>query len=68
MKARSALRGKKLDFYCKTAKTTTHEFGPDDKRVFCHGLIDMRYEELVPECRVCGAHVDKAQSPERDGE
>lgn len=28
---------------------------------YCHGLVDMRTEFLLPECEECPIHVDKAQ-------
>ena len=35
---RTQLRGKPLEPYCKSANTTTHEFGKRDNRVYCYGL------------------------------
>lgn len=37
---RAQLRGEPLYWFCNRAKTTTHEYGQHDNRVFCHGFID----------------------------
>ncbi len=54
---RSVQRGSKLLEDCKKAKTSTNECGPNDGRVFCHGLIDNSTEEALEECKKCGAWV-----------
>lgn len=54
MKTRAQLRGKKLDIDCRTAHTTTHEFGISDDRVFCYGLYDPK------NCINCAAYVENA--------
>lgn len=56
MKNRAIQRGKPLDKDCYGCKTTTHEYGPSDDRVFCYGLVDMASDELFEKCRVCGAY------------
>ena len=61
-KTRADLRGKPLDKFCHKAKTTTHERGPDDNRVFCFGLIDLMTDEYIDACRSCGALVWNEQS------
>lgn len=55
MISRAKLRGKKLDEDCKRACTTTNEYGPDDDRVFCYGLIDCSTDDLIEKCRNCKA-------------
>jgi len=63
MTGRSAMRGKKLDDDCRKAHTSTHEYGPEDTRVFCYGLIDLMNDETIPKCRECGAFAYNAQPP-----
>lgn len=41
---RAKLRGKPLDSDCKTAHTSTGEYGNDDRRVFC---LQPRYYKVV---------------------
>lgn len=53
---RATLRGKPLDDDCKKAKISKHEYGMNDNRCFCYGLIDMSTEELLPKCIKCGAY------------
>lgn len=55
MISRAKLRGKELDNDCKTAHTTSHEYGLDDDRVFCYGLIDYSTDELIEKCKNCKA-------------
>ena len=57
---RVKLRGKPLDADCKAAKTTTHECGPNDDRVFCYGLYDKRYDAPYEKCYDCKAFVENA--------
>lgn len=38
--SRAQLRGQPLDPVCKRAKTTSGEYGAEDKRVFCYGMGD----------------------------
>ena len=45
MISRKQLRGKGLDKDCKTAHTTSHEYGLDDDRVFCYGQEDTATDE-----------------------
>lgn len=54
---RAQLRGKNLDENCALAQTTTHEYGPKDNRIYCHGLVDLRCDEILPKCRECRAYV-----------
>lgn len=55
---RDKVRGKPLDHDCYNARISRYEYGPDDPRVFCYGLIDMMNDELIDKCRKCAAHVD----------
>lgn len=60
---RAELRGRRLDSDCYGARTTKHEFGPDDERVFCYGLLDCD-EIYAGECCECGAFVWNALPPD----
>lgn len=62
-KTRAELRGRRLDAACHEARTTKHEFGPDDERVFCYGLLDCD-EVYADECCECGAFVWNALPPD----
>lgn len=57
MISRAKIRGEKLDEDCKRAYTTSHEYGPDDDRVFCYGLFDYSNDEFIEKCKNCKAHV-----------
>lgn len=57
---RATLRGKPLDDGCKKAVTTTGEYGKEDKRVYCYGLIRGIYDDVCKECRECKAYVYNA--------
>lgn len=59
---RSELRGKRLNENCYKAKISKYEYGRNDKRKFCYGLIDMMTDELIDECKECKAHVNYAES------
>lgn len=65
---RAILRGKPLDRDCISANTTTGEFGNDDRRVFCYGLIDTMTDEYLMKCKKCGAFVYNAKPLEVDDE
>lgn len=65
--SRAILRGKPLDRDCKSANTTTGEFGNDDKRVFCYGYTDAMTEEYLTKCKECGAFVYNAKPLEVSG-
>ena len=58
---RARLRGKPLDEDCKSTNRTTGEFGNDDRRVFCYGLIDAMTDEYLTKCKECGAFVYNAK-------
>lgn len=57
MISRAKLRGKKLDEDCKSCYTSTNEYGQDDDRVFCYGLVDYSTDELIEKCKNCKALV-----------
>lgn len=59
---RAHLRGKPLFDFCKKAKTTTHECGKDDNRIFCYGILGEFADSNAPndcrqECKNCNAWV-----------
>lgn len=64
MISRAKIRGCKLDKDCKLAHTTTHEYGPDDDRVFCYGICDIEPDFLAEKCKRCKAHIDNIEPPE----
>lgn len=49
---------------CKRAYTSTNEYGPDDDRVFCYGLVDYSTDELIEKCKNCKALVWNATPPQ----
>lgn len=65
---RAKLRGAPLELFCKRAHTTTHEYGQDDDRVFCYGIVNCMNDELLSDCRNCKAHVDNAEPPKEANE
>ena len=59
---RAQLRGKALDDDCRKAYRVTHEYGPEDKRVYCFGLCAAERDfEALPKCTGCGAYVENAK-------
>ena len=61
MTSRAKLRGKPLDSDCMRAYRTTHEYGMEDDRVYCYGLLEgMGDWSIRKKCRTCGAYVDNA--------
>lgn len=60
---RADMRGEPLDKRCYRARTTTHEYGQDDDRTFCYGLVrpDCEEEPFLPYCVDCGALVLNAK-------
>ena len=64
--SRETLRGKHLDPMCKIAHTTTNEYGPNDKRVFCYGILNAMTEETTEWCKKCGAFVGN-ETPLEEG-
>lgn len=58
---RADLRGKPLDKECYRAYTTTQEYGPDDDRTLCYGMMDDMTDDYLHECLVCGALVWNAK-------
>jgi len=55
---RAELRGIPLEKECLKANTTTHEYGPNDNRIFCRGLYDGSTEELIEMCLNCKANIE----------
>ena len=66
--SRAKLRGKSLDEDCKKAYRAAHEYGPEDNRVFCYGLIDLENDEPLEKCKVCGAYVENEEPPKGEEE
>lgn len=60
MKGRAAQRGKPLEWFCKSASVSRNEFGENDPRCFCYGLMDAMTDDYFEECIKCGAFVDNA--------
>ena len=63
MISRGTLRGKSLDSDCYKARTSSNEYGAEDNRVFCYGLMDCMTEEMLNKCRECKANVINAEPP-----
>lgn len=63
---RAQLRWQPLDALCRMAHTTTNEYGPDDKRVFCYGLIDATNDEPDRLCAMCGAFIRNMTPPKEE--
>ena len=57
---RDKIRKQPLDHDCYYAKTTRNEFGNDDNRVFCFGLLN-ECDDIKKKCRICPAFVDNAK-------
>lgn len=62
--SRAQLRGKPLHPLCKHAHTTTNEYGPEDKRIFCYGIRDLQIDDYLYMCYMCGAFVVNEKPPE----
>ena len=45
----------------KKAKTLTNEYGPQDNRLFCYGLVDCSTEVYLEKCINCGAFINNAK-------
>lgn len=58
---RAKLRGRPLDSDCKRANRSIGEYGDDDRRVFCYGIIDVMNDEYLAKCKECGAFVYNAK-------
>lgn len=67
LKSRALQRGKPLDGDCKRANISNYEYGPDDHRNFCLGIMDMSTEEIIDKCRECGAYALNAK-PMKEGQ
>lgn len=57
---RDKIRKRPLDHDCYDAKTTRNEFGIDDNRVFCYGLLN-KSDDVQKKCINCPAFVDNAK-------
>jgi hypothetical protein len=57
---RDKIRKEPLDHDCYSAKTTRNEFGMDDNRVFCLGLLN-ECDDIQIKCIRCRAFVDNAE-------
>ena len=58
---RADLLGHPLDNFCREAKTTTHEFGKQDNRVFCFGRYEEMNDMICSQCKKCKAYVYNAK-------
>lgn len=58
---RATLRGKPLDDDCKIAKISKHEYGLNDDRCYCYGLVDCSTDDTLEKCRTCGAYCMNAK-------
>ena len=67
MLTRRDMRGRQLDKGCCRAKISRHEYGPDDDRCFCYGLIDKMTDDYLPKCQECGAFAYNATPPAERG-
>lgn len=63
---RAQLRGKPLEPICKKAHTTTHEYGLNDKRVFCCGVWGSMTDEPTEYCKVCKAFINNETPPKEE--
>lgn len=63
---RAQLRGKPLEWFCKSAVTTTHEYSVTDERVFCTGMINLMDDEPLDECIQCGAFIRNMKPPKEE--
>lgn len=63
--SRAQLRGKPLDKDCYGCNISKNEYGPNDNRCFCYGLVDPGGDS-IDKCRGCGAFADNAKAPRRD--
>ena len=61
--SRVITRGKPLDYDCYDAKITRNQFGPEDARIVCYGLVDSMTDEILGKCKKCKAYVENADSP-----
>lgn len=64
--SRAAIRGCKLDKDCHRAIISKCEYGPEDKRCFCYGLVELSTECALEKCRECKAYAYNAQPPKED--
>lgn len=59
--SRKNIRGINLDNDCKKAKIATKQYGINDNRCFCYGLIDCSTESYLEKCIICNAFVDNSK-------
>ena len=57
---RKHLRTAPLHPFCIKAHTTRHEYGLDDNRVYCYGVIDKMTDEYLIACKRCKAFVNNS--------
>lgn len=57
---RAVLRGRPLDKDCYIARTCLHQYGFNDNRCYCLGLINKRNDEFLEKCLECKAFVNNA--------
>lgn len=64
LRGRAKQRGKRLDEMCYKAMPLTQEYGENDARVFCSGLISPEYDDCtIPECLECDAFWANSEPP-----
>lgn len=65
--SRAQLRGKPLDEDCKIyGMISRYEYGEEDNRCFCFGLINPMYEDYEQKCRDCKAWSRNAEPPKEE--
>jgi hypothetical protein len=65
--SREKIRGKSLDDDCKEAQISRNEYGLQDHRCFCYGLIDCSTESYLKKCVECHAFTDNAKPQQMEG-
>ena len=46
--------------YGKRGRPSTEFYIEGKPQIYCYGWIDRMNDELIPECKACADHVDKA--------
>jgi len=64
--SREKMRGESLDDDCNEAQISRNEYGPQDHRCFCYGLIDCSTESYLKKCIECSAFTDNAKPMQLD--
>lgn len=67
-KNRAMMRRQKLDADCYKAHISKYEYGKNDNRNFCYGLVDRMTDEYLHKCKICGAFVQNAKPIESEVE